>query len=198
MPNYWEILGLVFGGLGVIGFLMTLPTFLHYCYGQPALEAIFDDASAALDDGLHHVLLVLVRNTAVTNRLLLALGVNRLPVESLTAWLEIREAGSGTIVVPEHPVKLGDPDSRRMRVRLPGGIGKAVVVVDTNSTTGARALDTGQTLQPGQYGARLNLVADGRVYEVNGHFVASSTKAYWRVTACTCRPRKTRRRPGSI
>lgn len=180
MPSYWEILGLIFGGLGVIGFLMSLPTFLHHTYGQPRLKVELVDSSPVHNGRALRALVVLVENTRVRNALV-RLGVTRLPVESLAAWIEIRESGSGAIVLPRRVARLGDLDSRKTRVRLPGATGTALVAVYADSFSGKVHVEDDRSLDHGQYKLGLELIADGQSYCCTADFVVSATPPhlYW-------------------
>src|SRR5262249_22996935 len=92
----------------------ALPTVFQMVWGRPTIAFDFTETHEPLDEVANaKILQGLVYNYPVENRLLLALGVRRSPVDDLAAILTIREDGSNRIVLRDQPILFSPPGERR-------------------------------------------------------------------------------------
>ena len=168
--------------LGIIAFIMALPTFLQMKYGLPKILVKFEDDILTQS----RFLVCRVRNQPLTSGFLAKCGVTRSPVLDLTARLTISERGTGRILVNDHPIF----------IKTAGGVGSTRIELPA-STMGVEFCVVGSMLAgdtPGQstiilknqfpvipngfYEARIRLSVDGKHQTYERGFEVKSEAPY--------------------
>ena len=176
LPSEWEWF---FGILSVVGFVVGTVVFPQLVWGRPKLTWDFHTEQA---EGERH-LAVMFHNPPVQMKLLRRLGVHRQGIQSLVVQFQLKEAGSGTIVVPIlQSLIYSDEDSTdkgQYRIALPPtySVGASVLVASWDYKT-SQAFLGGQTpvlLKPGQYHAEVIAMVDGEPVRQSRQFVVGGT-----------------------
>jgi hypothetical protein len=121
IPDGWQWVGALVGGMGA---LLEIPGVLQMTIGRAKLEVLFD----RIAEGEMRGLAVFMKNpqlgkpSLVRKSIWRRLGVKRESIESLVASFQIREVGSGTVLIPIMQARIyaDDPsDEGSFRVRVP-------------------------------------------------------------------------------
>ncbi len=122
-------------------------------------------------------------NEPLTNKIIKHLVIGRSPIEDLTAFVEIQEANSGTVIVPTYTPKFKDfAGNYAQRVRLPASWVHAAfaVVFVTQGESTAKAAKEGSKIQfaIGKYKVVASIIADNRVIKVENTFTVTENIPY--------------------
>ncbi|MEE8543035.1 MAG: hypothetical protein V3S94_04195 [Gammaproteobacteria bacterium] len=178
-PAEWEWVAVVLAALAVV---MAFPPLFQMALGRPRLAVeIETDAQ-----GEKRNLIVFLKNRPVTNRLIKKLGVKRETIQSLSAHVQVVEAGSGTILSPIRHARIfansEDLDAPRERISLPPTYGVAAVFFvarwDGTSHRAVLAPDrlrSEEALPGGYFEARIIVTVDGEPLGFAGRFLVGQS-----------------------
>ncbi len=174
-PDNWEWAGFVLAGIGIA---MAVPSIFQSLWGRPFLRTRFENGV----DKANRFLPVYLDNPPVRNRILKRLGIRRDTIQSLTIHFQIKEAGSGKIIVPIRQARIysdDDPnDMGRDRIALPPtfSVAASVMIVrwdiqKKKALIPPDRLRTEYPLDSGRYIVDISLIVDGDPTIVSRQFV---------------------------
>jgi len=160
MPTFWQWF---FAIIGLVAFIMAAPYILQLFFGQPKIGLVFkhDDSG---NEG--RIIQVYFMNPPITNRLLKAFKVSRMPAQDIYLIIQVRNVSTGQVVadtfIPEIALS---PSSKASRVSLPPSILMASVdLVEWQRATNLAVLIHGDSLIPlqeGIYSINIRIELDG-------------------------------------
>ncbi len=165
MSSFWQW---VFAIIGLVAFIMSFPFFLQLVFGQPRIGIVFHYDDSGSEGKL---LTISFSNPPITNRLLQALRVTRLPAQDLYLGIRIFNNSTGEVVVdtfmPE--IRLSPSDKAR-RINLPPSILLANVNIARWQRSTNSAVLYGNKILPLQEGTylvtiRIEIDGKGNVYK---------------------------------
>lgn len=154
MPTFWQWF---FAIIGLVAFLMAMPYILQLLFGQPRIAVAFTHVDNGSEGRLIRMHLM---NPPINNRLLKALRVSRLPVQSVCLSVTVLNALTKQVVtdsfVPEIETYLSP---KAIRANLPPSIFFAnITLAQWQRSTNSAVLFVGPRLIPLVEGAYIFLI----------------------------------------
>ena len=170
---------LIVGIIALVVGLVSLTTVLQMFCGRPKISLEVGEDN--LEGGI--VLECKVWNEPFENKLLKIIGIKRMPIEDLTAILEISEAGSGRILYPPYAPKIrAFSGTYAQRISLPSSPIHAsfgvVYMKSKNEPVKLFKEDSTLTFIVGKYVASIGVIADYKGYKYKATFVVSDNEPY--------------------
>ena len=165
----WQWVGLIVAILALVIAIIALQPLVQVIWGRPRFNTRFEHDQ----EGLIRFLIVHLENLPIRSRFLKLLGIRRQPIHSVTANYQLKEVGSGIIVIPIRQLLINTDDTTdtlgTMRIELPAtyGVAAAAMFVLWNEDekgvqlAPSRVGEEGQIIKPGYYEAIFNFNIDG-------------------------------------
>lgn len=188
--EWWDLAGLIMGGIGVAAFLMAAQPLIQVVWGRPKLEADFDDW---VDPQGSKFLEASLINIPVTSRWLKRLGVRRDTIGEVTAFFKIFEVGSEREMTDSIAARFRtESDGVRYRVPLPASVYsiKCGIVAQKRGDSHVIVIETpadqnnsGELthLQPGTYRVAITFVCGDHIVRAESRLVVnrSASRTHW-------------------